>query len=125
MKKSPSVSFPRISVPLLALVVTVVTACGRQSEGDRCGVNTDCTDGLVCTKSALLQGATQNRCCPSDLSRASTTACKGVAIIQPEIDDTNADSSAISNDAGADSSNASADAGAGSDSASSDASGGQ
>ena len=87
MKNSTARSFRRFSLPLAALVLAVFAACGQQSEGTRCGVNKDCSDGLVCTKSALLQGTTQNLCCPSDLTRASTTACKGAAAIQPEIDD--------------------------------------
>ncbi len=74
--------------PLLFALLTVFAACGRQAEGEQCNTAADdCTSGLVCTKRTLLQGATQDRCCPTDLSRASTAACKGVSLLQPNVVD--------------------------------------
>lgn len=75
----------KLILSAFALCVSLVAACGSQGEGERCSVGaSDCASGLVCTKAALLQGQTQDICCPSDLSKASSNACKGVSVFQPE-----------------------------------------
>ncbi len=125
MKKSMVRSFPRFLLPWAALLSAVFAACGQQSEGTRCSLNTDCSDGLVCTKSALLQGTTQNLCCPSDLTKATASACKGAATIQPEVDDS-VDAAPMAHDGHTSSStDAGVDAANLADSAATDASGGQ
>src|SRR6185295_10565408 len=51
-------------------------ACARQSEGERCDVDTadDCESGLVCTPGQVL-GSDVDRCCPGDQGRPSDPRC--------------------------------------------------
>lgn len=61
-------------VPAVFLLV-LVPACGKQSEGERCGEeppssNDDCADGLVCT---LVNSGDVNRCCYPDYANGHVT----------------------------------------------------
>lgn len=57
-----------------------LSACSNYGEGERCETlngNDDCDDGLVCTPKSQLTAPfnSSDRCCPSDRTLATTTAC--------------------------------------------------
>jgi hypothetical protein len=73
------------------VALAIVCACSNQGEGEICDPdagnagNNDCQSGLVCTKSTL-PGVAGFRCCPSDLTTATTAVCSishGVADASP------------------------------------------
>jgi hypothetical protein len=65
----------------IALAIAAVSACSNQGEGERCEIENgddDCksSEDLVCTASALLNGANSDRCCPRDRTRATAFVCR-------------------------------------------------
>jgi hypothetical protein len=77
----------RYVLPLVALGAVPVLAiafpgCSGQGEGERCDRQADdngkgdCAGDLVCVKHEDLNGASTDRCCPADRSRATTPVCQ-------------------------------------------------
>jgi hypothetical protein len=70
----------RFLVSVAALVLSV--ACSSQGEGEFCDTangNDDCQSGLICVEQApglsAMNGVAASRCCPSDSTQATTSAC--------------------------------------------------
>jgi len=67
-------------MPLVALALPILGACSNETEGQPCDVNSggspsgtnDCESPLVCQQVTVTAGP---RCCPQDLSRATTAEC--------------------------------------------------
>lgn len=60
-------------------MASIVVACSKQSEGDRCEVlngDADCESGLVCTSARDLNATDEvDRCCPPSESPFSDSRC--------------------------------------------------
>jgi hypothetical protein len=70
--------------PALLLVLWPVTlaalgACSNQAEGGICAIDNDCQGGLSCQPPPT--GVSGHRCCPPDLTQATTAACKGQPVV--------------------------------------------
>ena len=67
-------------MPLVALALPILGACSNETEGQPCDVNSggspsgtsDCESPLLCQQVTVTAGP---RCCPQDLSRATTAEC--------------------------------------------------
>jgi hypothetical protein len=73
-----------LRIPFWLAVSALVLACNGQGEGEVCDKNAgnsgndDCASGLVCTPNTQLAAGTVGaRCCPVDVSKATTTVCQG------------------------------------------------
>lgn len=71
----------------------ILTACGKQAEGERCDLNSgspDCEAGLVCRGADQLSLQGQGRgvalCCPPDDVQPTVNACRAGAELPPEPD---------------------------------------
>jgi hypothetical protein len=75
-----------LAVPAVALAIAFFPAgCSGQSEGERCNTqsdnagNDDCDGTLVCTPAGKLTNRDDvARCCPADLTQATSPACRPV-----------------------------------------------
>lgn len=66
-------------IGLAFISVTLLTGCGKQTEGERCSTlngNQDCEGGLICVLGSDLRSSDDvSRCCPSDPGAASDSRC--------------------------------------------------
>lgn len=75
----------------LACALTLI-ACGKQSEGERCDLNSgplDCETGLVCRSADQLsieQGRGWALCCPPDDVLPTVNACRAGAELPDDMD---------------------------------------
>lgn len=76
---------------VLLTSIAVGTACSNQGEGERCeslNGNDDCASGLICWE-AIKIFQTVDRCCPSDLTKATAAECKagGQNVLDADVPD--------------------------------------
>jgi hypothetical protein len=70
------------------LCLTLLAACGKQGEGERCDLNSgnlDCDTGLVCRSGDLLNisGSGVALCCPPEGVTPSANSCRATGAVLP------------------------------------------